>query len=331
MSSSESPRHILVTGGAGFIGSHLVERILNDGDRVTVIDDLSTGSRDNLAACDESRVDFIHQSVSAALGDLDPSAFDEIHHLAAAVGVRLVVEQPVHVIETNVHETLAILRFASASKVPTLLASTSEVYGKSENIPFREDADLVFGPTTEPRWSYACSKAIDEFLGLAWYRDHGLPVVITRFFNTVGPRQRGKWGMVLPRFVKAALMGEPLQVYGTGKQTRCFCDVRDVAQVLPMIVRKESMAGSVINVGRDESVSILDLAATVIDVLGSSSTIDYLSYEEAYGHEIEDMIHRRPDVSRLRSTFGFAPRYELVQTISDIAAVMSEGGQEKSS
>ncbi|MBG83321.1 MAG: nucleoside-diphosphate sugar epimerase [Phycisphaerae bacterium] len=324
MSSSESPRHILVTGGAGFIGSHLVERILNDGDRVTVVDDLSTGSWDNLAGCDDSRVSFIHQRVSTALDQLDPSSFDEIHHLAAAVGVRLVVEQPVHVIETNVHETLAILRFASSSRVPTLLASTSEVYGKSENVPFREDADLVFGPTTEPRWSYACSKAIDEFLGLAWYRDHGLPVVIARFFNTVGPRQRGKWGMVLPRFVKAALAGEPLQVYGTGSQTRCFCDVRDVVEVLPSIVRNESMAGTVINVGRDESISILSLAELVIDVLASDSKIEFLSYEKAYGHEIEDMIHRRPDVSRLRSAFDFTPCHELVQTISDIATFMSD-------
>lgn len=323
MSSSQSPRHILVTGGAGFIGSHLVERILREGDRVTVVDDLSTGSTDNLKQCDESRVEFIHQTVSSALGDLDPASFDEIHHLAAAVGVRLVVEQPVHVIETNVHETLAILRFASRSGVPTLLASTSEVYGKSEDIPFKEDADLVFGPTTEPRWSYACSKAIDEFLGLAWYRDHGLPVVITRFFNTVGPRQRGKWGMVLPRFVRSALLGEPLQVYGTGNQTRCFCDVRDVAGILPDIIRSENMAGSVINVGRDEPISISDLARMVIKVLGSTSGIESLSYEQAYGHEIEDMIHRRPDVSKLNSTFGFSPRHELVQTISDIADLMN--------
>ena len=295
---------------------------------MTVIDDLSTGSIENLIECDQSRVRFIQETVSTGLADLDPSSFDEIHHLAAAVGVRLVVEQPVHVIETNVHETLAILRFASTCKVPTLLASTSEVYGKSEDIPFKESADLVFGPTTEPRWSYACSKAIDEFLGLAWYRDHGLPVVITRFFNTVGPRQRGKWGMVLPRFVNAALLGKPLQVYGTGDQTRCFCDVRDVAEVLPRIVRNERMAGAVINVGRDEPISMTGLAKLVIEILASSSEIEFLSYEQAYGHAIEDMIHRRPDVSKLRSEFEFSPRHELVQTIQDIAEIMRASSQD---
>lgn len=319
MATSDQCRNILVTGGAGFIGSHLVEQLVSEGDRVTVVDDLSTGRRTNLAAVDPTRLEFIEGELSAVLPTLDPQQFHEIHHLAAAVGVRLVVDQPVRVIETNVHETLAILRFSSGGNVPTLLASTSEVYGKSDRVPFAEDDDLVLGPTTEPRWAYACSKAIDEFLGLAWHRDGGLPVVIARFFNTVGPRQVGTWGMVLPRFVEAALAGEPLLVYGTGEQTRCFCDVRDVVNILPRLLREPTAIGNVLNIGRDDSISIAALAQLVVDVLDSESAIEQISYEAAYGRSIEDMVHRRPDVSRIRSIFRFEPSISLEQTIRDLA------------
>ena len=319
MARSDPSRNILVTGGAGFIGSHLVEQFVSKGDRVTIVDDLSTGRRTNLAAVDPTRIEFIEGELSTVLPKLDPQRFDEIHHLAAAVGVRLVVDQPVRVIETNVLETLAILRFASGGNVPTLLASTSEVYGKSDQVPFSEDDDLVLGPTTEPRWAYACSKAIDEFLGLAWHRDSGLPVVIARFFNTVGPRQVGTWGMVLPRFVEAALVGKPLLVYGTGEQTRCFCDVRDVVNILPKLLREPAAIGSVLNIGRDVSISIAALAQLVVDVLGSDSAIEQISYETAYGRSIEDMVHRRPDVSRIQSIFSFEPVIPLDQTIRDLA------------
>ena len=315
MARSDHSRHILVTGGAGFIGSHLVEQFVSAGSHVTVVDDLSTGRMCNLDAVEPANLSFIEGELSAVLPDLDAEQFNEIYHLAAAVGVRLVVDQPVRVIETNVLETLALLRFASAANVPTLLASTSEVYGKSDRVPFGENDDLVLGPTTEPRWAYACSKAIDEFLGLAWHRDTDLPVVIARFFNTVGPRQVGIWGMVLPRFVEAALAGEPLKVYGTGEQTRCFCDVRDVVGLLPRLLQEPVAIGSVLNIGRDVSISIGELAQLVVDVLGSKSSIEQISYEKAYGRPIEDMVHRRPDVSRIQSLFDFNPAISLEQTI----------------
>ncbi|MCH2132449.1 MAG: GDP-mannose 4,6-dehydratase [Phycisphaerales bacterium] len=324
MPRSDGSRSILVTGGAGFIGSHLVEQLVSGGDHVTVVDDLSTGRRANLSGVGADDLTFIEGDVSAVLPQLDASGFDEIHHLAAAVGVRLVVDQPVRTIETNVQETLAVLRFASGARVPTVLASTSEVYGKSERIPFAETDDLVLGPTTEPRWAYACSKAIDEFLGLAWHRDQDLPVVVVRFFNTVGPRQVGTWGMVLPRFVAAAVAGEPLLVYGTGEQTRCFCDVRDVVEVLPRLLSEPRAVGTVLNVGRDESISIADLAHLVVATLESSSSIEFITHEEAYGRPIEDMVHRRPDITRLRGLFDFQPRFSLEQTIIDLAAVIGQ-------
>lgn len=319
MARSDRSRNILVTGGAGFIGSHLVEKLVSQGAHITVVDDLSTGRRSNLDAIDPSDIDFIEGELSLVLPELQADRFSEIYHLAAAVGVRLVVDQPVRVIETNVLETLGLLRFASSANVPTVLASTSEVYGKSLQVPFSENDDLVLGPTTEPRWAYACSKAIDEFLGLAWYRDQGLPVVISRFFNTVGPRQIGVWGMVLPRFVEAAMAGEPLLVYGTGEQTRCFCDVRDVVEVLPRLLHQPDAIGNVLNVGRDIPISIMQLAHMVIEVLGSTSPIEIISYEAAYGRQIEDMIQRRPDVSKIQSLFDFKPVIPLEQTIRDLA------------
>jgi UDP-glucose 4-epimerase len=320
-------RSSLVTGGAGFIGSHLVEHLLARGDRVTVIDNLSTGRLSNLDAAHASardelarpRLRVITHAVSEALPSLDPREFDEIYHLAAAVGVRLVIEEPIRTIETNVHETSAILRFAAEARVPLLVASTSEVYGKSAKTPFSEDDDVAYGPTTLSRWSYACSKAIDEYLALAYHAQHRLPVTIVRFFNTVGPRQVGRYGMVLPRFVRAALRGEPLEVHGDGTQSRCFCDARDAVPALARLLGDARHAGRVFNIGRDEPISIRDLAAKVLRTLGSDAPIRLVPYEEAFTAGFDDLLVRQPDLRRIREAIGFAPAIPLEETIRDIA------------
>lgn len=316
------PRQVLVTGGSGFIGSHLVATLIARGDHVVVIDDLSTGRQSNLDGLPDDQLQFIESTVHDQVGAGSLPAFDEIYHLAAAVGVKLIVDSPVQCIENNVHETSLMLRMAAERGCPILIASTSEVYGKSERLPFSEDDDVIYGPTTEPRWSYACSKAIDEHLALGWHTSSGLPVVITRFFNTVGPRQRGRWGMVLPRFVAAALRGEPLHVHGDGTQERCFVDVRDVAPALPRLLSNSNAHGRVVNIGHDESVSINDLAARVIAVLGSSSDIKFVSVADDYGRDIEDLQARVPDLRRLRSLCKFQPTFDLDQTILDTAAAM---------
>ena len=316
------PRQVLVTGGAGFIGSHLVPALIGRGDQVVVIDDLSTGRRSNLDGLPDEQLQFIEATVHDQVGGGSLPVFDEIYHLAAAVGVKLIVDSPVQCIENNVHETSLLLRAAAEWACPILIASTSEVYGKSERLPFCEDDDVVYGPTTEPRWSYACSKAIDEHLALGWYASSGLPVVIARFFNTVGPRQRGRWGMVLPRFVAAALSGESLHVHGDGTQERCFVDVRDVAPALPRLLGNTSAHGRVVNIGHDESVSINDLAARVIAVLESSSDIKFVTVADDYGRDIEDLQARVPDLRRLRSLCNFQATVDLDQTILDTAAVM---------
>ena len=282
----------LVTGGGGFIGSHLVERLVARGDRVVVIDNFSTGRRGNLAAVVD-QVEIIDADVSTGLANLEPGSFDAIFHLAAAVGVRLVIEQPIQTIETNVLETSAVLRFASATRTPLLLASTSEIYGKSDKTPFAEDDDVVYGPTTLHRWSYACSKAIDEYLTLAYHRGQGLPAVVVRLFNTVGPRQVGDYGMVVPRFVAAAIAGRALKVYGDGAQTRCFCDVRDVVELLSNILTIPGCAGGVFNVGSDQPISIRALAELIVNVLGSSSSITMVPYDEAFGAGFDDLRERR--------------------------------------
>lgn len=321
---------MLVTGGAGFIGSHLADLLLDRGDHVTVVDDLSTGRRVNLPGS-HARLRFIEADLGHALDAFGPGErFDEIYHLAAAVGVKLVMADPVRAIETNIEQTARLLRFAAERSptgggVPTLLASSSEVYGKSARSPFSEDDDAVYGPTTIGRWSYACSKAIDEYLGLAYAR-RGMTVVIARFFNTVGPRQVGDYGMVLPRFVLAALRGEPLTVYGDGTQTRCFCDVRDVAGVLPTMLASRACAGRVFNVGSDRSISITALADLVIRTLSSRSTTRLVPYSEAYPPGFEDLQRREPDLRRIREAVGFAPRRSLEETIRDIAAWMRAGG-----
>jgi UDP-glucose 4-epimerase len=320
---SPTQRTCLVTGGAGFIGSHLVERLVSRGDHVTIVDNLSTGRRANLNHVDPQQVRFVHAPVSQALRDFVPGEFHAIYHLAAAVGVRLVIEQPIHTIETNILETSALLDFASQSRTPTLLASTSEVYGKGSKTPFAEDDDVVYGPTIYSRWSYACSKAIDEYLALAHHREHQLPVVIVRFFNTVGPRQVGEYGMVLPRFVAAALKGEPLQVHGDGRQSRCFCDVRDVVNVLPLMLEHAECAGRVFNLGSDQPIQIGELAELVRSTLASGSPIVQIPYEQAFGSGFDDLRDRRPDLTRIRQTLGFRAAIPLRQTIHDIAAELS--------
>ncbi|MCC6678413.1 MAG: NAD-dependent epimerase/dehydratase family protein [Phycisphaerales bacterium] len=317
----------MVTGGAGFVGSHLVQRLLERGDHVTVVDNLSTGRRANLDP-DAPRLRFIEADLRDALAAFGKGeVFDEIYHLAAAVGVKLVMDDPIGGIETNIEQTSALLRFAAshgptASGVPTLITSSSEVYGKSARSPFAESDDVVYGPTTVTRWSYACSKAIDEFLALAYHRQRGLPVVVVRLFNTVGPRQVGDYGMVLPRFVRAALRGEPLEVYGDGAQSRCFCDVRDVADALPRLLATPAARGQVYNIGSDRAISIAELADLVIATLGSRSARRLIPYSEAYPAGFEDLKQRRPDLARIRSAIGFEPRRGLEETIRDLAAEM---------
>ena len=326
---AQRPRRALVTGGAGFIGSHLTTHLLRRGDHVTVVDDLSTGRRANLPDTHE-RLRFIEADLSDALHALGKGeVFDEIYHLAAAVGVTLVLERPIHAIETNVNQTAALLRFASGhahgwSPVPTLIASSSEVYGKGVRAPFAEDDDVVYGPTTAARWSYACSKAIDEYLALAHHRAGRVPVVVARFFNTVGPRQIGDYGMVLPRFVRAALAGEDVVVYDDGLQTRCFCHVLDVVDALPRLLADTRCHGRVFNVGSDRPITIADLASLVIETLGSPSTVRVIGYDEAYAEGFEDLRHRQPDLTRIRDAIGFDPTRTLEQTVRDIADAMRE-------
>jgi len=333
MPAPGSPRRTLVSGGAGFIGSHLVERLLARGDSVTVVDNLSTGSRANLPATAPG-LRFIEADLREALAVLGKGeVFDEIYHLAAAVGVKLVVEDPARAIEVNVEQTAAMLRFAqhrspTGGGVPTLIASSSEVYGKSSKDPFCEDDDAVYGPTTVPRWSYACSKAIDEYLALAYHKDRGVPTVVCRFFNTIGPRQVGDYGMVVPRFVEAALAGRDLVVHGDGAQSRCFCDVRDVADVLPRLLEDERCRGRVFNVGSDRPISVLALAELVVGVLGSSSRARFVPYSEAFGAGFEDLRQRRPDLSRVRAAVGFEPKIGLEKTVRDVAAAIRSGDRE---
>ena len=323
MSSNGKQRTSLVTGGAGFIGSHLVETLIARGDQVVVVDNLSTGRQENLVRVDGDQLTFIAGTVSETIEQLNARDFSEMYHLAAAVGVRLVIEKPIHTIETNVHETSAMLNFAAKHSTPLLIASTSEVYGKSTKSPFAEDDDVMYGPTIFSRWSYACSKAIDEYLALAYHRQHQLPVTIVRFFNTIGPRQVGHYGMVLPRFVAAAIAGETLQVHGDGKQTRCFCDVRDVVRILTKMLSNPKCTGKVLNLGSEHSISIRDLAQLVCDTLGSSSRIEYIPYEQAFGEGFDDLRDRRPDLTRLREATGFQPTIDLEQTIRDLAEDMA--------
>jgi nucleoside-diphosphate-sugar epimerase len=317
------PKRVLITGGAGFIGSHLVDHHIGAGDCVVVIDNCSTGSASNLGHHGD-RIRFIERSLSDGLDELGTDeSFDLIYHLAAAVGVDLVMKDPIGSIRTNILQTDALLEFAlKAGSPPTFIASSSEVYGKPGVSVFSEEDDSIYGPTSIKRWSYAHAKAIDEYLALAYTQQHGLPVVVARFFNTVGPRQVGNYGMVLPRFVESALSNQPLRVFGDGLQSRCFCDVRDVVGVLPRLMECKDAYGKVMNIGSDRSVSILDLAKLVIQVTGSDSTIERVEYSDAYPAGFEDLRHRKPDLTRLRSFVEFEYNHSLESTIQDMARLI---------
>jgi len=313
----------LITGGAGFVGSHLAEALLGRGDEVHVIDNLSTGAIDNIEHLKgHPRFHYTIDTVlnEPVLAELVDRA-DVVFHLAAAVGVRLIVESPVNTIETNVHGTEMVLKLANKKRKKVLLTSTSEVYGKADAVPFREDGDLVMGPTSKGRWSYACSKAIDEFLGLAYHKEKRLPVVVARLFNTVGPRQTGRYGMVIPNFVKQALLGHPLKVFGDGNQTRCFTYVSDVVSQLIALAEEEQAVGGVFNVGNDrEEVAILDLARRVVARAGSRSPIELVPYDRAYEEGFEDMQRRVPDLSKLRALTGYEPKVQLDEILDRVIA-----------
>jgi UDP-glucose 4-epimerase len=312
----------LITGGAGFIGSHLSEALLDRGDEVFILDDLSTGSVENIRHLKtNSRFHYIFDSImnKHLLAELVDES-DAIFHLAAAVGVRLIVESPVRTIETNVHGTQNVLDAASKKKKLVFTASTSEVYGKSDKIPFREDADLVLGPTSKGRWSYAASKALDEFLALSFWKEKKLPVVVARFFNTVGPRQTGRYGMVLPNFVRQALADEPISVYGTGRQSRCFCDVRDCVQAVLRLIGNDHAVGEVVNIGSTEEVSIEDLAHLVKRRAKSNSPITHIPYDDAYEPGFEDMPRRVPSLDKLEQLTGFRPAIPLIAIVDRVIA-----------
>ena len=314
----------LITGGCGFIGSHLSERLIADGHHVTVLDDLSTGKLSNVAAiaqhprfqmnvgtiCDDSLVQRLVQEC------------DVVFHLASAVGVRLIMEKPVETIETIVTGTQVVLKNANLFRKPTLLTSTSEVYGKSTSVPFTEDGDRLEGPTTKHRWAYACAKALDEFLAMAYWKTNGFPIVVVRLFNTVGPRQSGQYGMVIPNFVQRALAGEALQVYGTGAQSRCFCHVADIVRGLIGLMNCPAAFGEVVNLGSTNEITVTQLAELVIQETGSKSMIEYLSYESVFGDGFEDMLRRVPSTAKAHRLIGWAPQHNLKTIIADVAGTV---------
>lgn len=312
----------LITGGAGFIGSHLAEGLLDGGHQVYIIDDLSTGSIENIEHLKQRKgFHYVIDTVmnSPVLAELIDRC-DVVFHLAAAVGVMLIVESPVRTIETNVKGTEEVLIHANKKKKKVIIASTSEVYGKSSQKSFKEGSDLILGPTTKGRWSYACSKALDEFLGLAYWKEKDLPVVIVRFFNIVGPRQTGRYGMVIPRFVKQALHNKPITIFGDGRQSRCFTHVKDAVNALIKLSHIEEAIGEVINLGNDEEVSIMDLAKKVKKLSKSKSEIQYISYDEAYEEGFEDMRRRVPDLTKIKNLIGYKTKYSLEDIINDVIA-----------
>ena len=311
---------ILITGGAGFIGSHLAEHLLNDNNQVIVVDNLSTGRLVNLDTIKTNdNLEFIEADIcNADLIDSLAEKCDMIYHLAAAVGVKLIADEPVRTIETNIGGTQVMLEAANKYKKPILIASSSEVYGKSEKVPFREKDDIVLGNTHLSRWSYACSKAIDEFLGLAFYEQFGLDVVICRFFNTIGPRQCGQYGMVAPRFVERALKSQPIEVYGDGKQSRCFCYVADVVDAVVGLMNSSQAPGKVYNIGSDTEITIDELADKIITMTNSDSKKVYVPYEKAYGKPIDDMMRRVPSLELIRETINWQPTTALDDTLQAI-------------
>lgn len=332
---SDFKKRILITGGAGFIGSHLAEALLARGHSVTIIDNLSTGKFENIAhLCQHPHFRFAIDSImNEVVLDRLASECDVIFHLAAAVGVKLIVEQPVQTIETNVNGTMSVLRAAVRYRAKVLIASTSEVYGKGNRVPFSEDDDVVLGPTSRSRWSYAASKMIDEFLALAYYREKGLPIVVLRLFNTIGPRQSGRYGMVVPRFIRQALEGKPITVYGDGSQSRCFLHVNDAVRALIALAEAETVLGNVYNVGSQEEISIKALAALVVKTVKqlhkekkiqspslkqSDPSIIYIPYEQAYTSGFEDMARRVPDISKIQRAIGWMPQIALAEAIQDI-------------
>ncbi|WP_417749784.1 GDP-mannose 4,6-dehydratase [Rosistilla oblonga] len=320
------PKRALITGGAGFIGSHLAEKLLAQGMHVTIVDDLSTGRFENIAALEpRDDVQIIIDTVfnESLVADLIQKS-DVVYHLASAVGVKLIIDQPVKTIETIVGGTEIVLRHCSRFRRPVLITSTSEVYGKGSKIPFHEEDDLVTGATSRHRWAYACSKTLDEFLALAHYRETQLPVAIVRLFNTVGPRQTGQYGMVVPNFVQSALKGKPLVVHGDGTQSRCFAHVADVVGALVEIMSTPKCYGQVVNIGNDEEVSINQLAQRVVELTGSSSQIEKISYDAAYGDGFEDMQRRVPCLQRAADLIGYKPTRDLEQIIRDVAASFAE-------
>lgn len=317
---------VLITGGAGFVGSHLAEALLDRGDEVFVIDDLSTGSIENIAHLKpHPRFHYTVDTVAnePLLAELIDRC-DTVVHLAAAVGVKLIVEAPVRTIETNVHGTEVVLKIANKKKKLVLIASTSEVYGKSAVVPFKEDADLVLGPTTKHRWAYACSKMIDEFLALAYWKERKLPVIVVRLFNTVGPRQTGQYGMVIPNLVRQALQGQPITVFGDGTQSRSFTYVGDVVRAMVALINEPRAVGQVFNIGNGTEISIGDLAATIKKMTGSDSPIVKIPYDQAYEAGFEDMPRRVPDISKIRALIGYEPTVELDEILSRVIASLRD-------
>lgn len=314
--------NVLITGGAGFIGSHLARLLLEQGHRVHLLDNLSTGRRSNIAPLLSDRCTLQVQSVGEAMSNAAwLKGFDQIYHLAAAVGVKLIVDDPVHTIETNVLETARVLQGAAVFGIPVLITSSSEVYGKTDKVPFSENDDVIYGSTIYSRWSYAATKALDEYLGLAYHRQRGLGVVIVRLFNTVGPGQVGQYGMVVPRFVERALANEPIEVYGDGRQSRCFCHVRDVVGAMPRLLGDPACHGRVFNLGSDREVSINELADRVIQLAGSRSVKKLTPYEQAYTAKFEDLRRRVPDLRRIKAAIGFEPRHTLDDILTELIAI----------
>jgi UDP-glucose 4-epimerase len=318
----------LVTGGAGFIGSHLAERLVKDGEEVIVIDNLSTGNLRNIAALqDNAKFEFVKGDIRDT--DLVESLVrrcDTVFHLAAAVGVQLIADDPVRTIETNIAGTQVVLEAANKFKCKILLASSSEIYGKNEAVPFREEDNIVLGSTSMPRWAYACSKAVDEFLGFAFHQQYGLGVVAARFFNTIGPRQTGRYGMVVPRFVESALKNQPIQIYGTGQQTRCFCYVEDVADAIVRLINCDKAMGKAFNIGSDEEITIEALADKIIAITGSKSRKEFIPYEVAYGRPIEDMMRRVPCLQHIKVIINWQQKKSLDQALHLIVDNSRVGG-----